>query len=102
VQREESGYFSGSAEIGAGARYRFRVNNAEHFHPDPARVFSPMVRTVLRALSIQPSSNGATRHGPEKIEGQIIYEMHVGTFTSGRKLGGRRRTLSGAARMASA
>jgi len=66
LQREESGYFSGSAEIGAGARYRFRVNNANIFIPIRPRVFSPMVRTVLRALSIQPSSNGATRHGPEK------------------------------------
>src|SRR5260370_23137549 len=41
LQREEGGYFSGSANVGAGALYRFRVNNAEHFHPDPASRFQP-------------------------------------------------------------
>ena len=30
LQAEEGGYFSGSTEAGANARYRFRVDNAEH------------------------------------------------------------------------
>src|SRR5207248_3611638 len=34
--REGGGYFSGAANVGAGALYRFRVSKAEHFHPDPA------------------------------------------------------------------
>src|ERR1700687_1425663 len=34
LQAEEGGYFSGSANTGAGALHRFRINNAEHFHPD--------------------------------------------------------------------
>src|SRR6266571_6679481 len=29
LQTEEDGYFSGSVQVGAGAYYRFRVNNAE-------------------------------------------------------------------------
>src|SRR5205814_6404111 len=36
IQREDGEYFSGSAESNDGVCYRFRVNNAEHFHPDPA------------------------------------------------------------------
>jgi maltooligosyltrehalose trehalohydrolase len=36
LEREADGYFSGTANVGAGAFYRFRVNKAEHFHPDPA------------------------------------------------------------------
>src|ERR1700737_3273953 len=41
LQAEESGYFSGSANVGADALYRFRINNAEHFHPDPPSRFHP-------------------------------------------------------------
>src|SRR2546430_12864557 len=41
LTREEDGYFSGSANAGAGSLYRFRVNKAEHFHPDPASRFQP-------------------------------------------------------------
>src|SRR6266403_3074360 len=32
LDAEGGGYFSGTAQIGAGALYRFRVNKAEHFH----------------------------------------------------------------------
>src|ERR1041385_7655819 len=41
LQREKDGYFSGSANVGAGTLYRFRVNKAEHFHPDPASRYQP-------------------------------------------------------------
>src|SRR5437899_2173905 len=42
LRREEDGYFSGAATAGAGALYRFRIdNNPEHFHPDPASRFQP-------------------------------------------------------------
>src|SRR5260370_3698439 len=39
--REDGGYFSGVANVGAGAFYRFRENKAEHFHPDPASRVQP-------------------------------------------------------------
>src|SRR5262245_27904041 len=38
---ESAGYFSGAAKAGAGTRYRFRVNGAESFYPDPASRFQP-------------------------------------------------------------
>src|SRR4030095_4793035 len=41
LEAEQGGYFSGVADVGAGACYRFRVNKAEHFHPDPASRFQP-------------------------------------------------------------
>ena len=41
LSREEGRYFSGTARVGAGACYRFRVDNAESFHPDPASRFQP-------------------------------------------------------------
>src|SRR6266704_4519545 len=38
---ESGGYFSGAANAGAGTRYRFRVDGAENFYPDPASRFQP-------------------------------------------------------------
>ena len=38
---ESDGYFSGTADVGAGTRYRLRVNKAENFYPDPASRFQP-------------------------------------------------------------
>src|SRR6266576_3660485 len=46
LEREDGGYFSGVANAGAGALYRFRVNQAEHFHPD--RRFPGKFRMGLR------------------------------------------------------
>ncbi|HXJ77069.1 MAG TPA: malto-oligosyltrehalose trehalohydrolase [Candidatus Methylomirabilis sp.] len=80
---EDGGYFSGIAErAGAGSLYRFRLDDDEPLYPDPASRFQP-----------------AGPHGPSRVvdpsrfpwtdaewrgaglPGQIIYEMHVGTFT---------------------
>ena len=39
LEAEAGGYFSGAIAAGAGAFYRFRINEAESFHPDPASRF---------------------------------------------------------------
>src|SRR6266536_5942613 len=36
LQADEDGYFSGTAGVGAGALYCFRLNDGENFYPDPA------------------------------------------------------------------
>ena len=83
LQREEGGYFSGAAEIGAGGCYRFRVNHGEHFYPDPASRFQPDgphgSSCVVDPMQFRWSD--AAWRG-KTLKGQIIYEMHVGTFTS--------------------
>ena len=82
LTREEDGYFSGSASVGAGARYRFRVDNAEHFHPDPASRFQPHGPHGSSCV-VDPETfdwTDASWRGVT-LRGQIIYEMHVGTFT---------------------
>jgi len=80
---EANGYFSGTvAAAGAGTRYRFRLNGSNALFPDPASRFQP-----------------EGPHGPSEIvdpgqfhwhdsewrgidlPGQIIYEMHIGTYT---------------------
>ena len=82
LETEEGGYFSGVANAGAGACYRFRVNKAENFHPDPASRFQPDgphgSSCVVDPTTFQWTDS---RWPGVKLKGQIIYEMHVGTFT---------------------
>ena len=79
---ESGGYFSGAANAGAGARYRFRVNGAENFYPDPASRFQPDGPHGPSCI-VDPTKfrwNDANWPGL-KLKGQIFYEMHIGTFT---------------------
>ncbi len=64
LEAEDGGYFSGSIAADAGAFYRFRVNEAETFHPDPASRFQPqgVASLVLRRRSRRGSA-GAIRNG---------------------------------------
>jgi maltooligosyltrehalose trehalohydrolase len=80
---EEGGYFSGAAKAGAGDRYRFRVNN--NFYPDPASRFQPDGPHGSSCI-VDPTRfqwSDAKWPGPAGagLKGQVIYEMHVGTFT---------------------
>ena len=80
LEAEEDGYFSGAANVGAGARYRFRVNN--NLYPDPASRFQTdgphgsscvVDPTQFRWTDSQWPGLG--------LKGQVIYELHIGTFT---------------------
>ena len=80
---EEDGYFAAFAEVEVGTRYAFRLDEEDSVYPDPASKRQP---------------DGP--HGPSEvvnpctyawqdldwtgvsIKGQVIYEMHVGTFTN--------------------
>lgn len=83
LTREPDGYFSGfAAGIGDGARYRLQLDGGSSLFPDPASRFQP-----------------SGPHGPSQVvdhtrfewtdagwpgitdEGQVLYEMHIGTFT---------------------
>jgi maltooligosyltrehalose trehalohydrolase len=79
---EGSGYFSGLIEgARAGGRYRFRLDGAGLF-PDPASRFQPEGPHAASEV-IDPSTfpwSDAKWPGV-LLEGQIIYEMHIGTFT---------------------
>src|SRR6266849_3499667 len=82
LQAEEGGYFSGSASAGADAPYRFRINNAEHFHPDPASRFQPHgphgSSCIFDPKQFQWTDS---KWRGVNMKGHVIYEMHVGTFT---------------------
>ena len=83
LEAEEGGYFSGAANAGAGARYRFSVNN--NFYPDPASRFQPDGPHGSSCI-VDPTRfkwTDSQWHGPAGtgLKGHVIYEMHVGTFT---------------------
>jgi maltooligosyltrehalose trehalohydrolase len=83
LDRDEDGYFSGfAAGIGAGARYRYRLDSDERLYPDPASRFQPDGPHGPSCV-VDPSAY-AWRDSDWpglSIAGQILYEMHVGTFT---------------------
>src|SRR6266513_1545894 len=82
LEREDGGYFSGSIEAHGDDCYRFRVNKAEHFHPDPASRFQPDGPHGSSCVIDPTTFQWTDSHWPGvKLKGQIIYEMHVGTFT---------------------
>jgi len=79
---EAGGYFSGGVTVGAGSRYRFRVNNGENFYPDPASRFQPEGPHGPSCVVDPRQFRWADTNWPGvKLKGQIIYEMHIGTFT---------------------
>src|SRR5205809_3634800 len=82
LTREPDDYFSGIVSCGAGTRYRFRLNKAEDFHPDPASRFQPEGPHGSSCV-VDPfvfKWMDANWRGM-KLAGQVIYEFHVGTFT---------------------
>ncbi len=83
LQAEGNGYFSGKGSAaGAGTVYRFRLDEDPTLYPDPAARFQPEGPHGPSQV-IDPGAfrwtDGAWRG--TRLEGQVIYEMHVGTFT---------------------
>jgi maltooligosyltrehalose trehalohydrolase len=81
LEREENGYYSGTVEHAtAGMRYKLRLDAGEF--PDPASRFQPEGVHGPSEL-IDPHAfawHDAAWTGTRR-DGQVIYEMHVGTFT---------------------
>src|SRR5438094_851394 len=82
---EPGGYFSGAANASAGSRYRFRVNGAEKFYPDPASRFQPngphFPSCIVDPRQFRWTDSQWPGPAREGLEGHVIYEMHIGTFT---------------------
>lgn len=82
LQREVGGYFSGLASGAAnGARYRYRLDGGDCF-PDPVSRFQPEGPHGPSQV-VDPSAFAWTdaEWRGVALEGQVIYEMHIGTFT---------------------
>jgi len=78
----EPGYWGGVVDgIGAGARYRFRLAGDDGLYPDPASRFQPEGPFGSSEV-IDPAFAWTDGEFPgARAAGQVIYEMHVGTFT---------------------
>jgi len=80
---EGNGYFSGyTANAVTGTRYRLRLDRGEAF-PDPASRFQPD-GPHGPSMVVDPSRHawGDDKWGGVSIDGQVIYELHIGTFTA--------------------
>jgi maltooligosyltrehalose trehalohydrolase len=80
---EPDGYFSGLVETArAGSRYRFRLDNSDQLYPDPASRYQPEgphgPSEVVDPLAFKWTDKS---WAGVLLPGQIVYEMHVGTFT---------------------
>jgi maltooligosyltrehalose trehalohydrolase len=78
----EAGYFVGfAAHAAAGTRYRYRVDGAGPF-PDPASRFQPDgphgASEVIDPIAFPWTDAGWSG---VSLEGQVVYEVHIGTFT---------------------
>lgn len=83
LKPEPDGYFSGTvAEAGPGTLYRYRLDGEDCLYPDPASRFQPGGPHGPSQV-IDPAVFRWTDHAWRgiRLEGQVIYEMHVGTFT---------------------
>ncbi|WP_083897468.1 malto-oligosyltrehalose trehalohydrolase [Azospirillum sp. B506] len=80
---EGNGYFSGTVPgLGVGALYRFRLDGGEMLYPDPMSRFQPEGPQGPSQL-VDPHRFAWSDQGWQgrAIRGQVIYEMHIGTFT---------------------
>ena len=94
LEREPSGYHSGLVPgAAAGLRYRFRLDGADSF-PDPTSRFQPEgphgPSQVVDPLEFRW---GDTSWRGVRLEGQVLYEMHIGTFTREGTFDAARREL---------
>ena len=83
LEPEQDGYFSGAtATASAGMLYRFRLDSGEELLPDPASRFQPDGPHGLSEI-IDPAAYTWTDKAWRGVvlPGQVIYEMHIGTFT---------------------
>ena len=82
LQPESQGYFSAHVpQAGAGTIYRYRLDAQDSF-PDPASRFQPDGPHGPSQV-VDPSQfawSDASWRGV-RLPGQVIYEMHIGTFT---------------------
>jgi maltooligosyltrehalose trehalohydrolase len=77
---EERGYQAVTvSDVGAGARYSFRVNDRDY--PDPASRYQP--DGVHAPSAVVDDSFAWTDHAwqPPALHDLVIYELHTGTFT---------------------
>ena len=82
MQQDGEGYFAVEvADARAGTRYRFRLEGEDALYPDPASRFQPDGPHGPSEV-IDPAFAWTDAGWPGvSLEGLVLYELHVGTFT---------------------
>lgn len=100
LRAEEGGYFSGFVgEATAGDRYWLRVDDERERYPDPASRFQPDGPHGSSEI-VDPGRYAWADEawGGLDLQGQVIYEVHVGTYTREGTWGALERELPEIAR----
>jgi maltooligosyltrehalose trehalohydrolase len=84
LEPEGDGYFSGLvAEAGAGTLYRYRLDDEPELYADPASRFQPEGPHGPSQVIDPDAFQWHDHHwSGVPLEGQVLYEMHLGTFTT--------------------
>src|SRR5262245_54531133 len=82
LDRSDDGYFGGRTHALAGERYWFQIDEASEQYPDPASRYQPDgphgPSEIVDPLIFKWTDDAWPG---VKLDGQVIYELHVGTFT---------------------
>jgi maltooligosyltrehalose trehalohydrolase len=83
LRAEGGGYFSGLFPgIGTGTRYRYRLDGGPGAFPDPASRYQPDGPHGPSEVIDPHAFNWTDQDWPGLTDkGQVLYELHVGTFT---------------------
>ena len=84
LERESNGYFSGIVEFAReNMTYQFRLDGGAQLLPDPASRYQPDgPHGPSQIVSSKSYRWRDDMWRGVRIEGQVVYEMHIGTFTS--------------------
>jgi len=83
LENEQNGYFSGVIDFARpGMFYRFRLDQGDKLFPDPASRFQPEgPHGPSQIVNPQAYRWRDAAWAGIQIKGQVIYEIHIGTFT---------------------
>ncbi len=97
TKENEAGYFSTLIpfpQAQEGSLYRFRLNQQPPLYPDPASRFQPQgphgPSQVIHSSSFLWTDDAWKG---VQLEGRVVYEMHIGTFTQQGTWSGAKREL---------
>jgi maltooligosyltrehalose trehalohydrolase len=82
LEPERDGYFAGTTLVDAGTLYRFRLDDGPNLYPDPASRFQPD-GPLGPSQIVDPTRFRWTDKAWAGVglDQQVIYEIHIGTFT---------------------
>ena len=83
LERESGGFFSGEVpDVEPGSLYYYRLDDDPTNYPDPASRFQPQgVHCPSQVITADDFPWQDARWAGVTLPGQVLYELHIGTFT---------------------